>query len=80
MRKLEEALLSKRELECLGYFARGYTIKIIAVMLGLSSRTVEYYLQITKRKLNRYTKIQLIESYWKYFNKNSEYKKMIEFT
>ena len=62
----ENGLLSNRERECLGHLARGYTIKIIAEVLSLSPRTVEYYLNGAKKKLKRRARKQLIEFYWEH--------------
>lgn len=48
--KDKEILLSKREVECLEYLSYGYSAKEIGKSLNLSPRTIEYYLQNTKRR------------------------------
>ena len=52
--------LSKRQVECLYYLVRGMTLKQIGKTLKLSPRTVEWYLEIVKNKLNCSTKLDLI--------------------
>jgi DNA-binding CsgD family transcriptional regulator len=44
--------LSKRHLECLYYLVKGFSVKQISNALGLSSRTVEHYIEAIKLKLN----------------------------
>jgi DNA-binding CsgD family transcriptional regulator len=53
--------LSKRQLQCLYYLSRGKTLKEIAKILNLSSKTVEHYLEITKSKLKCSKRSELIE-------------------
>ena len=53
--------LTKRENELLYYLVKGKTLKSAAAELGLSVRTVEYYLVNMKSKLNVATKNELIE-------------------
>tara|TARA_R110000868_G_scaffold410505_4_gene698895 strand:- start:144359 stop:145027 length:669 start_codon:yes stop_codon:yes gene_type:complete len=53
--------LSNRELECLFYLLRGHTAKMIANKLQLSPKTVEYYTEQLKNKLDCTTKPELIE-------------------
>lgn len=53
--------LAKRETECLYYLVRGMSAKQIANQLTLSYRTVEYYLEQLKNKLNCYSRSDLIE-------------------
>ncbi|NRB10251.1 MAG: PAS domain-containing protein [Rickettsiaceae bacterium] len=53
--------LSRRQQECLSLLIRGKTAKEIAYVLGISFRTVEIHLQITKHKLGCNSKSQLIE-------------------
>lgn len=50
--------LSKRQAECL-QLLRENTMKEIAFILGLSSRTIEYYLNNLKAKLKCHTKREL---------------------
>ena len=52
--------LSKREQECLELFKQGETAQSTAALLGLSSRTVEYYFTNIKNKLNCYSKRELM--------------------
>lgn len=51
--------LSKRERECLQLLIIGHSAKEIAAALGLSQRTVEYYFENIRRKLNCWTKLDL---------------------
>ena len=44
--------LSPRETEVLQGIANGLTLEYIAFQLGISTRTVKYYTQEIKRKLN----------------------------
>lgn len=53
--------LSARQQECLFWLVRGKTFREIAVLLGLSLRTVEAYIECIKNKLGCYTKGQIIE-------------------
>jgi DNA-binding CsgD family transcriptional regulator len=53
--------LSKRQKECLEYLIEGYTTKIIANKLGLSSRTVEHYLDSVRNKLGCRSRLDLIK-------------------
>jgi DNA-binding CsgD family transcriptional regulator len=57
--------LTARQLDCLYYLAKGFTIKQIAKMLLLSPRTVEHYLDAIKTKLNCETRVELIEKAFK---------------
>ncbi len=54
------SLTEKQEL-CLFFILRGKTMKEIAAVLNISTRTVEDYINILKDKLNCYSKSQLIE-------------------
>lgn len=47
-----EHSFSPRQLECLYWIARGKTYEEIALILGISSRTVRTYLDSTRYKLN----------------------------
>jgi DNA-binding CsgD family transcriptional regulator len=44
--------LTKQQIACLKFLARGCTHKQIALELGLSDKTVEHYLEAVKLKLN----------------------------
>jgi DNA-binding CsgD family transcriptional regulator len=50
--KEEEIHLSPREIECLKWVARGKTVSETATILSLSDRTVRFYLDIARNKLN----------------------------
>ncbi len=53
--------LSKRQQEVLFFLIRGKSAKMIAKVLNISSRTVEYYTEILKNKFNCLNKGELIE-------------------
>lgn len=53
--------LTKRQSECLYHLVKGKTMKQIAAALNLSPKTIEHYLEIIKRKLNCYSRTELIE-------------------
>ena len=53
--------LSKRETDTLFYVIRGYTAKEIAQKLDVSPKTIEYYIEQLKNKLNCSKKSELIE-------------------
>ncbi len=55
-------ILPKRQEEVLFYLIRGKSAKSIAKLMGISFRTVEYYITILKNKFNCRTKNELIES------------------
>lgn len=52
---------SKRQVECLYYLVNGKSYKEIANTIGLSPRTIERYIELTKAKLKCDTQQQLIE-------------------
>lgn len=52
--------LTKRQLQCCLLLTKGKTSREIAASLDLSPRTVEYYLEIAKTKLNCKNKFELI--------------------
>jgi DNA-binding CsgD family transcriptional regulator len=52
--------LTRRELECLSCVARGLTYEATAAELGLSSKTVEHYLAIARRKLGAFSTAQAV--------------------
>jgi len=60
------AKLSNRELECLFLQLRGKTAKQIAIVLGLSKRTVEDYLDNIKSKLGCQNKAEVLVAAIKY--------------
>lgn len=51
--------LSKREIECLKFWAEGYLAKEIGLKLDISQRTVEHYIESAKIKLNCNSKSEL---------------------
>lgn len=53
--------ISKRELQCLYYLIRGYSLKQIAHVLKISSRTAGHHIDSAKNKLNCYHRSDLIE-------------------
>ncbi|NRB10778.1 MAG: hypothetical protein HRU35_04090 [Rickettsiaceae bacterium] len=53
--------ISQRQQECLSWFIRGKTAKEIALILGISYRTVEIHIQTIKHRLGCQNKSQLIE-------------------
>jgi len=55
-------VLPRRQEEVLFYLIRGKSAKSIARLMGISFRTVEYYITILKDKFNCATKNELIES------------------
>jgi DNA-binding CsgD family transcriptional regulator len=57
--------LSKRQTQCLFYILRGKSASKIAKMLGLSTRTVESYIENLKDKMLCNNKEELIESAFK---------------
>ncbi len=56
--------LTRRELDCAKYLAKGFTSKMIAIQLNISYRTVEEYINKLKQKTGQYTKVELVS----YFN------------
>jgi DNA-binding CsgD family transcriptional regulator len=52
--------LSKRQLDCLLYLVKGFTIKEIANYLAISARTIEHYMEAIKHKLQRTRRSDLI--------------------
>nr|WP_248295715.1 helix-turn-helix transcriptional regulator [Legionella pneumophila] len=52
--------MPKRQIECAQLLVRGKTAEEIAIILNLSKRTVEHYINILKRKLNAHNKGLLI--------------------
>ncbi|WP_018900812.1 LuxR C-terminal-related transcriptional regulator [Rhizobium sp. 2MFCol3.1] len=56
----ESTPLSGRELDCLKWAAAGKSSEEIALILGLSSHTVNDYLKTAMRKMNAVTRIQAV--------------------
>lgn len=59
--KYSSIYFTKREAECMVWFLRGKTVKGVAEILKLSSRTVEYYLKNMKNKIGCRTKFELVD-------------------
>lgn len=53
--------LTKREIDCLYYLGKGYSLKSIGSQLSITSRTVETHLNRIKHKLGYHTKSGLIK-------------------
>jgi DNA-binding CsgD family transcriptional regulator len=58
---INNIVLSKREKQCMHYLMRGKTAKAIANHLGLSTRTVENYIENIKSKFGVSSKSELID-------------------
>ena len=56
-----DPVLTNRQMDCLYYFLRGKTAKETAVILRLSKRTVEFYLENLKNQFSCQTKAELID-------------------
>jgi DNA-binding CsgD family transcriptional regulator len=61
VRAIDSVMLSRREVECVEYLVRGKSLKGIGKILGLSHRTVEFYLDNIKTKLSIHSKEELID-------------------
>lgn len=57
--QLGNFVLSKRQAQCLQYLLEGKSAKQTANMLNLSTRTIEFYLDNMKKKMNCRTKLEL---------------------
>lgn len=56
-----DAHFSQREAECMIYMMEGKSAKRIARQLDLSPRTIEFYIENMRQKLNCHTKYDLVE-------------------
>jgi DNA-binding CsgD family transcriptional regulator len=56
----EGIYLTKREAQCINYLAKGNTAKQMGKILNLSPRTIEFYIENAKHKLNCHTQTELI--------------------
>jgi DNA-binding CsgD family transcriptional regulator len=54
-------ILSAQELHCIFYMSQGKTAKEIARLMGLSPRTIEYYLDNIRRKTGCRRKVEIIK-------------------
>ncbi len=59
-KKFRNIYLTRQEARCMICLLRGSSIKLAAHALGLSARTVEYYVNNIKKKLRCRTKAELI--------------------
>ena len=64
-KEMDDVYLTKQEYACMKGWSDGLTIKEIASNLGLSHRTVEYYLDKVKKKLKCKRKKDLIRKFSK---------------
>ena len=62
--KKSRQLISKREAECFFYLIRGKSARETGMALHLSQRTVEFYLDSLRDKLNCRKKSELIEKFY----------------
>jgi len=60
-KKFKGIHFSRREAECMVCFLQGKTIYGTAAAIGLSPRTVEYYVKNMKSKIGCHSKCELIE-------------------
>ena len=58
--ELSECYLTRRELQCVQGVLMGHTMASVAIMLGLSRRTVEFYLKNVKYKLQVHSLAELV--------------------
>lgn len=58
--KFPDVYLTKRETQCCLLLLQGYTMRSIGIELGLSARTIEYYLNNIKKKLDCKRRDQLV--------------------
>lgn len=65
-------LLSRRQIECCSLLMVGNTAKEIGTALGISTRTVEFYIQLIKSKLHCRNKAALISKLSRYFHSNPQ--------
>lgn len=56
-----EMKLTARQIDCLRLLAKGMTMKHIALVLSLSPRTVEHYIDAIKCKLHCSTRVELVQ-------------------
>ena len=60
--EISPTYFTQRECQCAELVLEGHTAKRIARMLGLSNRTIEYYLHNMKQKLRCKTRLQLVST------------------
>lgn len=59
--KYKDLYFTRREAECMVWMLEGKTLDLVAEILHLSPRTIEFYLKNIKTKLGCHTKRQAIE-------------------
>lgn len=64
VKAIDLSVVSQRELDCLHWLAKGKTQDQIALILGITLRTVKAHISNTKQKLNCYTQFQLGMAYF----------------
>ncbi len=57
----QSQFFTQREYDCMQHLLKGKTLKQTAFLLGLSPRTVEYYLNNIKRRFGCHNKITLLK-------------------
>lgn len=65
-----EQNITPKEQECLGLIAQGYTMKLAALKMQISHRTVEQHLRNIKDKFGLHTKNQLVDLWHTLINEN----------
>lgn len=61
---MNSTALSKQQYKCLYFLSQGMTYKEIALEMKLSPRTIEYYIEIIRKKTNRSSRRTLISFFW----------------
>lgn len=65
--------LSGREFQCLELLAHGKRVKEVARCLEISSRTVESYVEIIRKKSELFFRGSITDLYWNYFREPPTY-------
>ncbi len=68
--QLPHEQLTGRQKECLYLLLQGFSAKMIAQKLGLSSRTIETHIEGIKNRLGCFRKSEIIEYGFKYIGQN----------
>lgn len=61
-KKFPGTYLTPREMDCAKYLVSGFTHTMIADLLGLSTRTIEYYTKNIRMKLHCHTRTELVST------------------
>lgn len=69
LNSLVNKILTPRQMECCALLMRGKTAREISLLLNLSARTVEYYINIIKIKLDCKNKTELVLKLSKLMNR-----------